>query len=85
MKKTLFAITILLGVSVAVSAQDGKRATTKKAIKTETRTDNKVQPIKVEVLTDRQIKANKIKAKMDGKKPAKSASKKSAEFVETAN
>ena len=75
MKKTLFALTILLGASFAVSAQANNTARPKKAtlVTTNTTTVQKTQkaePIKAEVITDEQIRADKMKQKEAAKKAA---------------
>lgn len=86
MKKTFFALTILLGASVAVSAQANNTARPKKAtpVTTNTTTVQKVQkaePIKAEVITDEQVRAVKMKQK----EAAKKAGQKQRVAVDKAN
>ena len=74
MKKTLFAVAILLGVGGAVSAQDANGARPKKTTKAQTTTSvqnvQKAEPLKATVVTDEQIRKDKIKEKEAAKKAA---------------
>lgn len=79
MKKTLFAVAILLGVSGAASAQNARTARPKKVNATTNNTQattvqksEKAHPLVAETLTDEQIRQDKIKAK-EASKNAKSS------------